>query len=173
MNIEPVLALCLLAGIMLGAYYAVIVPVSIMVLSDWFIYYFDFFNVPSTIFTTSRIIGLSMFVITGFVFAGIIGLAVKKRVAFNIKGVAAVSLVGIIATLLFDAWTAFGFWFVAYRHFGYSLVHTFYMQIPFTVYHLISSIVFVPLFTSLFMFLSRYDLPIFRALKSPDATGAE
>ena len=72
----------------------------------------------------------------------------------SFRSMALLATVSVPATLLFDVWTAFGDWlFIAGPH-GRSLVTVYAFQIPFTLIHLASSLVFVPLFGSIFAWLS-------------------
>jgi hypothetical protein len=67
---------------------------------------------------------------------------------------ALLATVSIPATLLFDVWTAFGDWVFIAGPRGVSLATVYYLQVPFTLIHLASSIVFVPLFGSIFSYLT-------------------
>ena len=101
------------------------------------------------------IVGITAFTWSGMVFAGFVGAATgRRRVLFTTRSMALLATVSVPATLLFDVWTAFGDWlFIAGPH-GRSLVTVYAFQIPFTLIHLASSLVFVPLFGSIFAWLS-------------------
>jgi hypothetical protein len=81
--------------------------------------------------------------------------------------VAVVTGVGVIATLFYDFWTALGFWiFMTPRTFEW-LAWVLTMQAPFTIYHLMSSLIFVPLFGTIFMYVHEHGIPDIRGIFSP------
>lgn len=163
-NIETVLAIALLSGIILGGFYCILVPFIVMMISDWWIYTFTDYGSP---FGLGAIIGLTFFTWTGYVLIGLLGRFIKPKVTYTVKGVAVVAGTGLIATLIYDLWTLIGYWiFITERTRG-SLFRVLTMQIPFTVYHLMSSLIFVPLFTTIFMYIHEHGLPYLNAIKSP------
>ncbi|UCG70420.1 MAG: hypothetical protein JSV09_05240 [Thermoplasmata archaeon] len=163
-NIETVLAIALLSGIILGGYYCIVVPFLVMLISDWCIYTFTDY-IPT--FGLGAIIGLTFFTWSGYVMIGIIGKYIKPRVAYTVRGIAVVVGVGLIATLIYDFWTVIGFWlFLTNRTLG-SLGMVFVVQIPFTIYHLMSSLIFVPLFTTIFMYVHEHGMPFLNAIIAP------
>lgn len=162
-NIETVLAVCLLSGVLLGGIFCIIVPLAVMVISDWWIYTFTDHALS---FGLNAILGLTFFTWSGFVIVGIIGFGMKKRFQYNMGGVAVLSSVGVLATIFYDAWTAFGFWyFIASSHL--SIIEIYSAQIPFTMYHLLSSLIFIPLFTTLFIYLREHTIPYIKGVVSP------
>jgi hypothetical protein len=104
------------------------------------------------------------------VFAGLIGSATgRRRVLFTTRSMALLATVSIPATLLFDVWTAFGDWVFIAGPRGVSLATVYYLQIPFTLIHLASSIVFVPLFGSIFSYLT--PAPSYSPMEEPTKGG--
>jgi hypothetical protein len=76
-----------------------------------------------------------------------------------VKGVAVIVGVGLIATLIYDIWTMMGYWlFLTPRTVGW-LGRVFIMQVPFSIYHLMSSLIFVPLFGTIFMYIHEHGIP--------------
>src|SRR5437899_1914892 len=60
---------------------------------------------------------------------------------------------------------------VLMRSFGVGIATILEAQVPFTLYHLLSSLIFVPLFGSIFLFLHTYGWPArapAAASKTPD-----
>jgi len=150
-NVETVLAASMLAGAFLGWRYALFVTIAVMGISDAVVYALGYggeLGAPA-------IVGITAFTWSGMVFAGFVGAATgRRRVLFTTRSMALLATVSVPATLLFDVWTAFGDWlFIAGPH-GRSLVTVYAFQIPFTLIHLASSLVFVPLFGSIFAWLS-------------------
>jgi len=169
-NIETVLAIALLSGIILGGFYCIFIPFTVMLISDWYIYTFTDY-IPT--FGIGAIIGLTFFTWSGYVMVGIIGKYMKPRIAYTVRGVAVVVGVGLIATFIYDFWTVMGFWFFLTNRTLETLGMVFVVQIPFTIYHLMSSLIFVPLFTTIFMYVHEHGLPYLNALISPSENRGE
>ncbi|MCK4756904.1 MAG: hypothetical protein KAS67_00465 [Thermoplasmata archaeon] len=150
-NIEPVLAIALLAGVVLGGIYALLVPLSIMALSDWAIYAIGNDNY----FGLQFIIGLSFFTWSGMMLAGMVGIKMRPRFAYRMKTVAVFTGVGILMTLAFDAWTMLG-WYLLYNA---PIEVVLAGQVPFTIRHLFSTLIFVPLLTTMYIYIHEYDIP--------------
>src|SRR6266704_2329263 len=102
---------------------------------------------------------ISFFVISGFVFVAFIGRRIRPRVLLRVKSVALLTTISVPLTITYDLWTAFGEWYFLTRPFGVGLATVLYLQVPFTLYHLLSSLIFVPLFGSMFLFLRAYGWP--------------
>jgi hypothetical protein len=106
-------------------------------------------------FGLGAILGITAFTWSGMLFAGFIGAATgRKHVLFTTRSMALLATISIPATILFDVWTAYGDWLFISGPLGRSLETVYYLQIPFTLIHLASSIVFVPLFGSIFSMIS-------------------
>lgn len=163
-NIETVLAIALLSGVILGGFYCILVPFVVMLISDWWIYTFTDYGSP---FGLGAIIGLTFFTWSGYVMIGLMGRVIKPRVAYTVKGVAVVAGTGLIATLIYDFWTSLGFWIFMTPRTLEWLITVLTMQIPFTLYHLMSSLIFVPLFTTIFIYVHEHGIPYLNAIISP------
>jgi hypothetical protein len=165
-NVETVLAASMLAGAFLGWRYAMLVTLAVMGVSDAVVYALGYGGE----FGLHAILGITAFTWSGMVFAGFIGAATgRRRVLLTTRSMALLATVSIPATILFDVWTAFGDWMFIAGPRGVSLVTVYYLQIPFTLIHLASSIVFVPLFGSIF----AYVTPAPSHLPIPDPTDGE
>ncbi|MFQ6013301.1 MAG: DUF6580 family putative transport protein [Thermoplasmata archaeon] len=146
-NIEPIMALSILAGYYLGGVYMVLVPLSVMGFSDFLIYG----ALYGGEYRLQTILGLSAFTWSGFVFASLIGRAARGRVLTVIGSVALVTAVSIPATIAYDLWTTLGGWYFIYGPLlGWTLWDSLVNLVPFALLHLISSLLFVPLFGTLF-----------------------
>ena len=117
-----------LAGVLLGGYYSLGVPLAAMAVSD-------------------AILGNGMiFVFTwsGFAMMGILGLQARKARApsavFGLK-LTGIGLAGILA---FDLWTNLGWWALFYPHTAAGLAACFAMALPFMVGHLLTTAVVLP-----------------------------
>src|SRR6266581_3502672 len=94
---------------------------------------------------------------------------IRPRVLFRVKSVALVTTISVPVTIAYDLWTALGEWYFITRPSGVGIVTILEAQVPFTLYHLLSSLIFVPLFGSIFLFLHTYGWPA-RAPAAPSKT---
>ena len=155
-NIETVLAIALLSGIILGGDYCILVPLGAMLISDWYIYaYTDYVSA----FGVWSIIGLTVFTWTGFIMVGLLGRFIKPKVAYTVRGIAVIVGYGLIATLIYDVWTVIGYWVFLTPTTSEWFFRVLILQVPFTVYHIMSSLIFVPLFTTIYIYIHEHGLP--------------
>ena len=118
-----VAAISLFSGILLKGYYSFIVPLSVMLITDFY-----YGNTYIFLFTWS-----------GFTFIAFIGYLTKKGLSFNPKSVIKITGAGIGSILLYDAWTNFGCWLGWYPHSLNGLVTCFVLALPFALWHLVSA----------------------------------
>ncbi len=146
-NMEPIMAISILAGFYLGGIYMILVPLAIMGFSDVLIYG-AFYRGQ---FEYQAILGLSAFTVSGFIFASLLGRLSRRRVLTVIGSIALVTGISIPATLAFDLWTTLGDWyFFLGPLLGWSLWDALLNLLPFTLIHIMSSLLFVPLFGAIF-----------------------
>jgi hypothetical protein len=151
-NIETVFAASLLAGSLLGRWWTVLVPLTaLLVLQP-----LEWSANPG--YVLNAMAGLSFFIITGYVFVALMGRRLKPRILFRVKSVALLTTVSVPLTIAYDLWTAFGEWYFITRP-AVTLAQVFQAQGIFTLYHLLSSLIFVPLFGSIFLFVQAYGWP--------------
>lgn len=162
-NVETVLVVAILAGVLLRGIYCLIVPLSVMAISDYYLY----INNYHSIFGIEKILGITLFTWSGFAMAGIIAKSARKRIVFKVKGIAILTGIGVIATIIYDCWTAFGWWYLMYPHSTQNLKFVFSLQIPFTIYHIISTLIFVPLFGTPLIYLSKHASMNIKEVSSP------
>lgn len=164
-NVETVMVVALLSGALLGGYYVILVPIVVMASSDAIIYAMGW----SGAYSPFQVVGLGLFLYSGFVAAAALGTTMRKRILFRTRTLAVMTTISIPATLLYDAWTAFGDWFLISRNppWNWSLFHVFEMQIPFTLVHIASSLIFVPLFGTLFIYLHTHGWPAIEPTSTP------
>ncbi len=124
-----VAAIALLSGLLLGGYYTLIVPLGVLFLTD--LYYG---NTSIFLFTWS-----------GFVLLGLLGYSAKKRVPLSMKSIPLVMGLGIGGVLLYDLWTNFGCWLMWYPPTLTGLITCYILALPFTVWHLLSTLLALPL----------------------------
>ena len=156
-NIEPVLIASMLAGVLLGRVYVLLVPVAIMALSDLYFYLVPYEGVYSTF----AILGLAAFVYTGYVFvAAASGFLMRRRLLWRTRTIAIFTTVSVPLTLAFDVWTAFGDWLFLGSLQGLSLARVYEMQVPFTLIHIFSSLLFAPILGTTFLAVHLHGMPL-------------
>lgn len=118
-----------------------LVPLVIMSVSDGILYFMGIYGGIHTL----TIALITLFVWTGFLMITFLGkIAGKKTEKSSFVLYAAA---GIWGSLLYDAWTNFGFWLGPfYPHTSEGLILCYFMAIPFILGHLISTIVLLPPF---------------------------
>ena len=152
-NIETVFVASLLAGSLLGRWWTVLVPLSaLLVLQplEWSIY---------NGYALNAMTGITFFVVSGYLFVGFVGRRIRPRVLFRVKSVALLTTISVPITVAYDLWTAFGEWWFITRPFHVDFRTVLEAQVPFTIYHLLSALIFVPLFGTAFLFLQTYGWP--------------
>jgi hypothetical protein len=151
-NIEPILPLALLAGFILGGWYSLWVPLVMMVMSDVAIYALG----AGGLLGWNFIIGVTFFTWSGMMVAGYVGRSLKPRMFLRMKNMAVFTGIGIVTVLVYDAWTMIGWWLVS----GHSFELVLGGQVTFTIYHILSTLIFVPLFGTGYIYIKEYGMPI-------------
>ncbi len=165
-NIEPFLAASLVAGSVLGGRYSGVVPilsVSIFQAILWIAVY------PN--YTLEYMLGTSFFTVTGFLFIGLAGWRLKPHVLFRTRSIALLTTLSVPLTIAFDVWTDIGVWLYSPWAAGLTFWNILELQVPFTLYHILSSLVFVPLFGSIFLLVDRVLSPAPTLPPTPDEDG--
>ncbi len=160
-NIETVFVATLLAGSLLGRWWTVLVPLAALAVLqplEWGTTYRGFaFEAMS---------GITFFVVSGYVFVGFLGRRVRPRILFRVKSVALLTTISVPITIAFDLWTATGEWYFLTRPWT-PLATMLEAQVPFTLYHLLGSLIFVPLFGTAFLFLQTHGWPARTETRTP------
>ena len=160
-NIETVFVASLLAGSLLGRWWTVLVPLSALAVLqplEWGTTYRGYMM--------GAMAGITFFVVSGYVFVGVLGRRLRPRVLFRVKSVALLTTISVPLTIAYDLWTATGEWAFLTRPLGVPFATMLEAQVPFTLYHLLSSLIFVPLFGTAFLFMHAYGWPT----RSPEET---
>ncbi len=113
----------MLSGFLLDRRYSIVVPVSVMLLTDLIIG-----NNLIFIFTWS-----------GFAMIALLSHILKSRKGFNLQNKYLILGSGIASVLLYDLWTNFGCWLLWYPHTFGGLILCYTLAIPFTLWHLLST----------------------------------
>jgi hypothetical protein len=149
-NIETVFVASLLAGSLLGRWWTILVPLTALAVLqplEWGTTYRGY--------ALEAMGGITFFVISGYVFVGILGRRIRPKVLLRVKSVALLTTISVPITIGYDLWTAAGEWYFLTRPYT-SLQTMLLAQVPFTLYHLLSSLIFVPLFGTAFLFLHEF-----------------
>jgi len=130
----------ILSGLLLKSYYVLIVPLSIMLITD-------------------IIIGnnyIFLFTWSGFAMIGLIGYILKIKNKFTMQKTPLIFGAGIGSVLLYDLWTNFGCWIGWYPHNlqGLSLCYT--LAIPFTLWHLLSTTIAITVIVLPILYLKEH-----------------
>jgi hypothetical protein len=160
-NIETVFVATLLAGSLLGRWWTVLVPLAALAVLqplEWGTTYRGFAFEAMT--------GITFFVVSGYVFVGFLGRRVRPRILFRVKSVALLTTISVPITITFDLWTAMGEWYFLTRPWT-PLATMLEAQVPFTLYHLLGSLIFVPLFGTAFLFLQAHGWPARTDTRTP------
>ncbi len=163
-NVETVLAACMLAGVLLRGWYAAFVPIAIMAVSDAALYAMGIGGALGL----ETILGVSAFTWSGFLIVAAIGTRVdRSRVLFRVRSVAVLTAISVPVTILYDLWTDVGEWYFIAAPRGITFLQVLEAQVPFTLIHIASSLIFVPLFGTIFIWLYLHGLPAGGRVRTP------
>ena len=163
-NIETVLAASMLAGVVLRGWYVAFVPIAIMAVSDVALYAMGIGGA----FGLTTILGVSAFTWSGFLMVSAIGTRVdRSRILFRVRSIAVLTAISVPATILYDLWTDVGEWYFIAAPRGITFLQVLAAQVPFTLIHIASSLIFVPLFGTAFIWLYLHDLPAGGRARAP------
>ena len=146
----------LLAGVLLRGWYAAFVPIAIMAVSDAVLYAM---GIGGALGLTT-ILGVSAFTWSGFLLVSAIGTRVdRSRILFRVRSIAVLTAISVPVTILYDLWTDIGEWYFIAAPRGITFAQVLLAQVPFTLIHIASSLIFVPLFGTAFIWLHLHGLP--------------
>lgn len=161
-NIETVFVASLLAGSILGRWWTVLVPMTALAVLQPLLWGTTY---PG--YAIEAMSGITFFVVSGYLFVGFAGRRIRPRLLVRVRSVALLTTISIPVTIAYDLWTALGEWYYLARPFGVSIVTMLEAQVPFTLYHLLSALIFVPLFGTAFLVLHAYGWPAITPEKVP------
>jgi hypothetical protein len=153
-NFETVFVASLLAGSLLGRWWTVLVPVATLAILEPFLW-----GGPYALYGIGVILGLSFFMVTGFLFVGLMGRRARPRVLFRVGSVALLTSLSIPLTIAYDLWTDVGQYYLIAQPMGLTFWTVLELQVPFTLYHLLSSLIFVPLIGMGILYLHEIAWP--------------
>jgi hypothetical protein len=163
-NFEIVTVIVFLAAMFISPVFAILVPLTSMILSDVLI--------GNPIFVGNAMNQIVLFTYSGFSLIALLNIwhrdkIMKKVSHVGFKSAGIVIGLGAGFVLLYDIWTNLGWWYLLYPHNLESLATVFALGIPFMIYHLISgvltfAIIGVPI---LFYISHKMEWPILRPTK--------
>jgi uncharacterized protein DUF6580 len=162
-NIETLFAASLLAGSLLGRWWTILVPLTALLILqplEW--------GVAAGGYALEAMAGITFFVMSGYLFVGILGRRIRPKVLLRVKSVALLTTISVPLTIAYDLWTASGEWYFLARPFGTSFATMLEAQVPFTIYHLLSSLMFVPLFGSIFILVYHHVVHVPAREEAPE-----
>ena len=89
------------------------------------------------------------------VLAGYIGQQVKPRMILRMGNLAVFTGIGLVTVLVYDVWTMTGWWLLGVTSWEIILAG----QVTFTIYHILSTLIFVPLFGTGYLYIKEYGIP--------------
>lgn len=142
-NIEPITLVSLLAGSYLGISYALIVPLSVVAISDIYIG-----NTSVLFFTWSA-----------WAIIGLLGLILKKSKKDSLWFSLKMTAMGIISSVIFFIWTNFGVWigWNMYSHDLQGLIQCYVMAIPFFRMNLMGNLVIISVISTILVLALKYS----------------
>ncbi|TLZ44811.1 MAG: hypothetical protein E6K19_03540 [Methanobacteriota archaeon] len=162
-NIETLFVASLLAGSLLGRWWTILVPLTALLILqplEW--------GVAAGRYALDAMAGITFFVVSGYLFVGILGRRIRPKVLLRVKSVALLTTISVPLTIAYDLWTASGEWYFLARPFGTSFATMLEAQVPFTIYHLLSSLMFVPLFGSIFILAYHHAVHVPAREETPE-----
>jgi len=153
-NIETVFVATLLAGSLLGGWWTVLVPMAALAILEPILWAMGYEGYPLHV-----MVGITFFVVTGFLFVGLVGWRMKPRILFRVGSLALLTTISVPLTLAYDLWTDIGEYYFIARPMGLTFWDVLLMQVPFSAYHVLSSLIFVPLFGAGFLYLHHVAWP--------------
>ena len=147
-----VAVISLLSGLLLRGYYTFIVPFLIMLITD--IYYGNNY--------------IFLFTWSGFILIALLGFLISNRKStLNIPIVIGTGIVGV---LLYDLWTNFGCWLGWYPHTLNGLILCYTVAIPFTLWHLLSTVAAISVIVIPAIYLKEHGLLNINYVSTPTET---
>jgi len=133
-NLETIMVATFLGAMFLRSSYALALPLSCMLVSDYFMGHLATFSGMNEIL---------LFTYTGFLFLGIHTYRKRSRMKkalcrIDRQGIFNAAGLGMAFVLIYDLWTNLGAFWLMYPHTTTGLVTCYFMAIPFMLMHLIS-----------------------------------
>ncbi|HEY7588740.1 MAG TPA: DUF6580 family putative transport protein [Thermoplasmata archaeon] len=165
-NFETVFVASFLAGSVLGRWWTWLVPFATLVILEPLLW-----GTAYGSYTIDVVLGLTFFIATGYLFIAFVGGRVRPRILFRVGSLALLTTLSIPLTIAYDLWTDIGEYAFIARPLGLTFWNVLELQVPFTIYHLLSSLIFVPLFGAGVLWLHRVAWSAEEETAAPEPTG--
>lgn len=165
-NFETIFVVSMLAGSVLGRWWTVLVPMVTLAIVEPILW-----GGPYAFYGVNVILGFTFFMTTGFLFVSVMGRKIKPRVLFRVKSIALLTTLSIPVTIAYDLWTDIGQYYLIAQPMGLTFWNVLEAQAIFTAYHLLSSLIFVPLFGMGILYLHTVAWPSTAEEPSQTPTG--
>ncbi len=153
-NFETFFVASLLAGSVLGRWWTVLVPTATLALAEPILW-----GGPYAFYGLGTILGFSFFMVTGFLFVGVMGRTMRPHVLYRVRSVAVLTTLSVPLTIAYDLWTDIGQYYLIAQPMGLTFWNVLELQVPFTLYHLLSSLILVPLIGMGILYLHEVAWP--------------
>ena len=150
--------IAILSGILLGKYFTIIVPLSVLIITDAFYALID--PTANVALYTSW---LFLFTLSGYVIIALLGFYTKKKSKLNITFIPKILGTGILGIIIYDLWTNFGFW-LSYSRMGWypqtlgGLVTVYTGGIPIMIWHILSTGLVLTIVTIPLIYLKEHKI---------------
>ncbi len=153
-NIETIFVASMMAGSVLGRWWTVLVPMATLAIVEPILW-----GGPYAFYGVNVMLGLTFFIVTGFLFVAAMGRAVRPRILFRVGSVALLTALSIPLTIAYDLWTDVGEYYLIAQPMGLTFWNVLELQVPFTIYHVLSSLMFVSLGGAAILYLHEVAWP--------------
>lgn len=135
-NIETIMVVTFIAGVWIREWYALLVPLVSLGISDLYL---------GNLSATSHYSLILLFTYSGFLLVGIITRHYHNYFRKHSSSLSATSMIntsiyGLIFVAVYDVWTNFGAFLLMYPHTPSGLLLCYFMAVPFMLYHLFSGV---------------------------------
>lgn len=165
-NIETVFVASFLAGSVLGRWWTYLVPFATLAILEPILW-----GTGYATYAMDVVLGLTFFIATGYLFIAYVGRRIRPRILFRVGSLALLTTVSVPLVIAYDLWTDIGEYYFIARPLGLTFLQVLQLQVPFTIYHLLSSLIFVPLFGAGVLWLHRvaWSARVEEPVPEPDA----
>jgi len=135
-NFETIMVVTFIAAVYIREWYALLVPLAALGISDLFLGNFDL---------SSKYSMIMVFTYTGFLMVALVSRHFRTYFRKNSSqldkvSIANTSMFGLTFVAIFDMWTNLGAFLLMYPHTPHGLMLCYTMAVPFMLYHLISGV---------------------------------
>lgn len=162
-NIETVMVVTFIAAVYIRQWYALLVPLMAIGISDLYLGHLSF---------TSSFSQILLFTYSGFLLVALVSRHYRNHFQRNAKAldgvsIANTSMFGVLFVLVFDVWTNIGAFLLMYPHTLHGLFLCYTMAIPFMLNHMISGAVTFAVIVAPVSYALHMRAPVTDAIPTP------